>query len=100
MTHPEIPILTRYAYTYYVRHCHGRGWRLFDEASSWPTIQRIDETAAFADDAQAALHVVRAATFDAGLEGHACREALRTIIRFGEQGLNPIATMLSRGGHR
>jgi hypothetical protein len=100
MTGLEIPILTRNAYTYYMRHCHGRGWQLFDLASGWPNIQGIDEVYAFQDDALAAQHVVRAAAFDAGREGHACREALRTIIRFGEQGLNPIATMLSRGGHR
>ena len=88
--------LSRDAYTYWPQHCHGRGWQLFDEASDWPNIQRIDETSAFEDDTHAAFHVVCAAAFDAGLEGHACREALRKIIRFGEQGTNPIATMLTR----
>jgi len=93
MTHRKSVCLTRNAYTYWPQHCHDRGWNLFDE-SDWPNIQRVDETESFDDDFQAAFHVVCAAAFDAGSEGHACRDALRKVIRFGEAGLNPIATML------
>lgn len=64
----------------------------------------IDAAQAFLVDAEAAFHVVCAATFDAGPDGDACREALRKIMAFGERGLNPIATMLvircAKGGAR
>jgi hypothetical protein len=39
--------------------------------------------------------VLCAAAFDPTREGEAARNSLRKIIRFGEQGLNPIATMLT-----
>jgi hypothetical protein len=89
---------TRNAYTYGPDQRRGIGWDLFDDAD-WPTIQRIDETAAFASDEEAAFHVLCAAAFDPGPEGHACRAALRTIIDFGARGLNPMAAMLDQPEH-
>jgi hypothetical protein len=89
---------TESAYTYSPEHCEGSGWILANdnETGTYLTIQRVDQTEAFANDCEAAFHVVCAATFDCGPEGDACRAALRKIIRFGERGLNPIATMLPR----
>jgi hypothetical protein len=98
MTNLQTICLTSDAYTYWPQHCHGKGWDLFD-TDDWPNIQRVDDVGAFEDDSVAAFHVVCAAAFDAGLEGQACRIALRHIIRFGEKGLNPIATMLGRVRH-
>lgn len=86
--------LTREAYTYAPQHRFDVGWRLFD-VLDWPNIQRLDETGGFVSDQEAAFHVVCAGAFDPGREGEACRDALRHIVRFGEQGLNPIATMLA-----
>ena len=91
------PIRTEAAYIYYPQHCHGIGWALFNDDrrnEGYLTVQRIDEADAFDSDAEAAFHVICAATFDTGPEGIACRDALRKIIAFGECGRNPIATML------
>jgi hypothetical protein len=94
-----IPICrTENAYTYSRAHCHRKGWILANDGnprSLYLTIQRVDEAETFADDQEAAFHVLCAATFDPGPEGSACRNALRKLIEFGERGLNPIATMLA-----
>lgn len=80
-------------YVYWPEHRCGTGWELFDYPN-FPNIQRIDETASFDSDCDAAFHVLCAAAFDAGPEGRACRTALRKILRFGERSLRPVATML------
>jgi hypothetical protein len=90
--------LSRDSYTYHPLQRRGVGWDLFDLETGWPNIQRIDETGAFDDDAQAAFHVLCAAAFDSGAEGDACRAALRAIADFGSARLNPIAAMLRRRG--
>lgn len=94
-TRPMPVLRTANAYTYSPEHRCGEGWVLANDepGCAYLTIQRVDCAAAFSDDHEAAFHVVCAATFDAGAEGESCRAALSKIIRFGERGINPIATM-------
>ena len=61
--------------------------------------------ASLADLARSGLVIVLcAAAFHIGREGRTCRQALRTIVEFGDQGLNPIGAMLAercaKGGAR
>jgi hypothetical protein len=90
------PCLSENSYAYSPEHRHGKGWVLANNTPgiSYLTIQRVDASDAFANDQEAAFHVLCAAAFDVGREGAECRNALREIIRFGQRGLNPIATML------
>jgi hypothetical protein len=47
-------------YVYWPEHYCGTGWQLFDHPD-FPNIQRIDETASFDSDCDAAFHVLCAA---------------------------------------